>query len=72
MTQWQLGQRDVARQLLAETLPAVEEELQSPSNTWTRRATLEILRSEAEALIEPKEADEAVENERRTSDESKQ
>ena len=31
--------------------------------------TTEVLRREAEALIEPKEADEAVENKSRTSDE---
>jgi ATP/maltotriose-dependent transcriptional regulator MalT len=72
MTQWRLGQEDKARRLLAETLPDVDKELQSPASTWYRRATLEILRSEAEALIVPKEADEAVENERRTSDEFNQ
>ena len=36
-----------------------------------RRATLEVLRREAEALIGQKEADEAVENESRTSNEPK-
>jgi hypothetical protein len=51
MTKWQLGQQDEARRLLAETLPAVEEELQSPTSGWNRRATLEILRHEAESLI---------------------
>jgi tetratricopeptide (TPR) repeat protein len=62
MAQWQLGNKDQARQLLVKTLPAVEQELQSPSSAWNRRATLELLRSEAESLIGQKEADEAVEN----------
>jgi hypothetical protein len=62
MTKWQLGQRDAARRLLAEMQTIVDKELKSPSITWNRRATLEVLRREAEALIEPKEADEAVEN----------
>lgn len=62
MTKWQLGQRDEARKLLAETLPAVEKELQSPSSSWNRRATLEVLRAEAEALIKPKEADDSTNN----------
>jgi serine/threonine protein kinase/tetratricopeptide (TPR) repeat protein len=63
MVQWQLGQKDAARRLLAETLPAIDKELDSPSTSWNRRATLEILRREAETLIEPEEAHEAVENE---------
>jgi hypothetical protein len=62
MTQWQLDQKDEARHLLTETLPDVDKELQSPASSWNRRATLEILRDEATALIEPKEADEAMEN----------
>ena len=65
MTKWQLGQRDEARRLLAETQSAVDKELQAPSTLWNRRTSLELLRREAEALIEPKEADEAVENESR-------
>jgi tetratricopeptide (TPR) repeat protein len=60
MTQWQLDQRDEARRLLADTLLAVEQELQSPASSWNRRATLEILRDEATASIKPKEASEAV------------
>jgi serine/threonine protein kinase len=62
MSKWQLGEQDDARRLLAETQPAVETELQSPFTTWNRRATLELLRSEAEGLIRQKEADEAVES----------
>jgi serine/threonine protein kinase len=62
MTKWQLGQRDEARRLMAETLPAVEKELQSPSSAWNRRATLELLRAEAKALIGQEEAEEAVKN----------
>jgi hypothetical protein len=52
MAQWRPGQQADARRLLAETLPAVEEELESPASGWNRRATLELLRDEAEALIE--------------------
>jgi tetratricopeptide (TPR) repeat protein len=72
MTKWRLGQQDEASQLLAETLPAVDKELQSPSSTWNRLATLEVLRAEAQALIGENEAVEAVENKNRTSDQSKQ
>jgi serine/threonine protein kinase/tetratricopeptide (TPR) repeat protein len=58
MTKWQLGQKAAARQLLAETQPAIDKELKAPSSRWMRRATLELLRREAEALIGPKKADE--------------
>jgi hypothetical protein len=61
MTKWQLGQRDDARRLLGDTLPVIDKELQSLSIVWNRRATLELLRAEAQALIGPKEANEAVE-----------
>ncbi len=54
MAKWQLGGRDDARRLLAEIQPAINEWLQDPSNTWMRRAEIEVLRREAEALIEPK------------------
>ena len=50
MTKWQLGQQVEARKLLAEILPAVDRELDFPASEWNRRATLEILRREAEAL----------------------
>jgi serine/threonine protein kinase len=72
MTQWQLGEQDEARKLLAQTLPGVERELQSPSSAWNHRATLELLRAEAVALIEQKEADEAVENKSRSSEKPQQ
>ena len=72
MTKWQLGQKDEARQLLEKTLPDVDKELQSPSRGWNQRAALEVIRREAQALIQPKEANEAVENENRTSDEPQQ
>jgi non-specific serine/threonine protein kinase/serine/threonine-protein kinase len=65
MTKWKLGEHHEARRLLAEALPAVEKELEDSSTLWVRRSTLEVLRGEAEALIEPKEVDEAVENETR-------
>jgi tetratricopeptide (TPR) repeat protein len=67
MTQWQLGHEDEARRLLAETQAAIDEEFRSPTVFYNSRAVLEVLRREAENLIEPKEADEAVENESRTS-----
>jgi tetratricopeptide (TPR) repeat protein len=51
MSQWQLGKKDEARRFLAETLPNVEQELESPASGWNRRATLELLRDEATALI---------------------
>ena len=62
MTKWQLGQRDEARRLLAETQLAIDEWLQKPSNTWMRRAEIELLRREVEGMIEPPDAHEAVDN----------
>jgi hypothetical protein len=62
MSKWQLGQKEDASHLLAETLPAVDKELQSLSLNWNRRVTLELLRDEAEALIQEKEATQAVKN----------
>jgi tetratricopeptide (TPR) repeat protein len=59
MTQWQLGQRDAARRLLAETQIALDQEFQSRAVPWHHRATFEVLRREAETLIGPMEADEA-------------
>jgi eukaryotic-like serine/threonine-protein kinase len=51
MARWQQGEKVEACRLLAETQPAIDEELQSPSVEWNRRATLEVLRREAETLI---------------------
>jgi tetratricopeptide (TPR) repeat protein len=62
MTKWQLGQHAQARQLLEKTLPDVDKDLQSNSLGWNQRAALEVIRREAQALIKPKEAREAVEN----------
>jgi hypothetical protein len=62
MTKWKLGEHDDARRLLAETLPALDKEMRSPSCVWIYRLGMELLRSEAVALIEPNEADEVVEN----------
>jgi hypothetical protein len=69
MTKWKLGERDEARRLLAQTQWTVEEWLRMPSNTWMRRAEIELLRREAEALIEPNEVNDAVERESRIIDE---
>jgi tetratricopeptide (TPR) repeat protein len=63
MTYWQLHQQDEARRLLAETLPAIDEWLQSPSHFWNRRALHEVLRSEAEKLIQKDKPDAAANNE---------
>jgi serine/threonine protein kinase len=62
MAKWQLGQKDEARQLLAETLPVVNQELASPLTGWNRWVTLEILQHEAESLIVPIGPEEAGEN----------
>jgi tetratricopeptide (TPR) repeat protein len=72
MTHWQLGNKDEARKVLAETLPAVEAELKSPSSGWNRRTTLEVLRGEAEDLIEPTKPNESAENKSRTTDRTDQ
>jgi tetratricopeptide (TPR) repeat protein len=62
MSQWRSGQRDEARRLFAETISPVEKELQVPTTLWGRRTSLELLRAEAEAMIEPKPKNKAVEN----------
>jgi serine/threonine protein kinase len=72
MTMWHQGQQDEARRLLEEWLPDVDKELQTPSLQFHRRATLEILRREAVALIGPNEAVEAVDNEDPTDKSSNQ
>jgi tetratricopeptide (TPR) repeat protein len=72
MTKWKQGQQDEARRFLAEILPAVDKEIQTPS-TWShKRAIVEILRREAVALIEPKKSEEAVESKNSISGEPKQ
>jgi hypothetical protein len=70
MSKWQLDKKDEARRLLAETKPAIDQDIQSPSVFYVLKAALEVLRREAETLIEPQEADEAVENESGHRDES--
>jgi hypothetical protein len=62
MNNWQLGQKDDARRLLAETQLAIDNELQSLALNWNRRVTLELLRDEAETLIQANEVTEAVES----------
>jgi hypothetical protein len=61
MTKWQLDDRDEARRMLRELQPRIDERLRSPWINWDGRAVLEIRRREAEALIKPDEAAEAVE-----------
>jgi TolA-binding protein len=66
MCKWQQGERDVARGLLAETEPGIDQEIRSKAFAF--KSALEVLRQEAEALIGAKETVEAVENKTRTSD----
>jgi len=61
MTKWQRGEHDEARRMLRDLQPRIDERLRSPWIYWDERAVVEIRRREAEALIKPKEADEAVE-----------
>jgi tetratricopeptide (TPR) repeat protein len=56
MSHWQLGQLDDARRLLAKAQVLMDEELET-SPAWNRRATLELFRREAEALIQSDGAD---------------
>ena len=65
MTKWKLGEQEAAHQLLAETLPDVDKQIESPLCLADYRAHLEILRREATDLIKSNEADEAVENKKR-------
>ena len=59
MTKWAKGQQVEARRLFAEAQRAIDKELQLPSIQIHRRATLEVLRREAEALIGKVPIDEA-------------
>jgi serine/threonine protein kinase len=68
MSHWKLGRKDEARRQLAEAQAAVLKDLENPSIRWNRQVSLELLLAEAEALIEPKKADEAVENNSRSSE----
>jgi tetratricopeptide (TPR) repeat protein len=60
MTKWQLGEHDNARRALREIQPALGAALDAPTLQWQYRQITEVLRREAEALIEPKEPNEAV------------
>ncbi len=71
MVKLQLGDKDEARRLFAETQPAVKVALESPSTMWEYRTTVEVLRREAEALIGRNKADKAVENKSHTNHEPK-
>ncbi|HJS08442.1 MAG TPA: serine/threonine-protein kinase, partial [Pirellulales bacterium] len=61
MTKWHRGQQDEARRLLAEIQTAIDEELRSTTTQMNYRITLEVLRREAEDLIDKEFADEAAE-----------
>ena len=50
MSKWKLGELAEAKRLLAEAQTAMDEELKT-SPMWSRRATLELFRNEAEELI---------------------
>jgi serine/threonine protein kinase len=68
MTKWQLREHDGARRLLREIQPEIDKYLETPTIVWLDTAATELLRREAEALIQPKETDQAVENKTRTSE----
>jgi hypothetical protein len=68
MTKWQQGEHDDARRLLRDVQPAIDKALETPALSWQGIAATEVMRREAEAMIEPKEPDEAVENTRRSGD----
>ena len=51
MTKWQQGRQDEARHVLAEAQRAIDLELHDPTIFFHRRATLEVFRREANALI---------------------
>ena len=50
MTKWKLGDKAEAKRLLAEAQAAMDKEMKTIPD-WNRRATLEVFRREAEALI---------------------
>jgi hypothetical protein len=50
MVQWELGEETKSRELLAEVQAQYDDAINSASS-WNRRATLELLRREAEALV---------------------
>jgi tetratricopeptide (TPR) repeat protein len=66
MTKWRQGQRDEARRWLAAAQQGIDQEYQPPSPMLDFRIPMEALRREAETLIEPKEADEASNNDNPT------
>jgi hypothetical protein len=53
MSRWQQGDSKEAKGLLASVKANVEEVVANPATGWNRRATLELLLREAEALIQP-------------------
>jgi tetratricopeptide (TPR) repeat protein len=65
MTKWQQGRHDDARRMLREIQPAIDKSLDTPVILWQYRQITDVLRREAEAMIEPEQADEAVENDNR-------
>jgi eukaryotic-like serine/threonine-protein kinase len=60
------ARKEEVYRLLEEAKTAIDKELASPLTESNRRATLEFLRDEAEALIGQENADEAVENDNPT------
>jgi serine/threonine protein kinase len=68
MTKWQLGEHHEAHRLLSEIQPLIDKWLETPSNNWQFRVYTEVLRREAEAMIEPNEADVTVDNNNPTTD----
>jgi eukaryotic-like serine/threonine-protein kinase len=56
MTKWQLGEKELARQILAEIQPAVGEAIERWQSEWIYRTTVEVLDREADGLIDKKSA----------------
>src|SRR5262249_55620924 len=54
MTKWKLGAMDEANRILLEAQTGMDQEMKA-APPWNRRATLELLRREAELLILPRE-----------------
>jgi len=61
MSKWQQGKQDEAQRLFAKTQPVIDQQRQSTA-AFALKSALEVLRREAESLIEPQEADEAPTN----------
>jgi tetratricopeptide (TPR) repeat protein len=53
MVMWRQNQPDQARRMLSDSRSAVDDAIDSPFTAWSRKAALQSLHQEAQALIEP-------------------